>query len=142
MGLERILIPDQDGDRPRWAPDGKRFAFLSNKEGGSQVWIADFDAAAGAVTGVHKLTTSRLRLAANSGRRTAKTFSSCRMFIPNATARRPTSKPAMRRKLEEHEKSKVKALIFDRLLYRHWNAYKEGKRSHIFVVEVPSRLRA
>ena len=28
--------------------------------------------------------------------------------------------------------SKVKALIFDHLLYRHWNAYKEGKRTHIF----------
>ena len=55
-GSERVLIADQDGDRPRWAPDGKRFAFLSNKEGGSQVWIADFDSAAGAVTGVHKLT--------------------------------------------------------------------------------------
>ncbi len=39
---ERILIPDQDGDRPRWAPDGKRFAFISNKEGGSQVWVARF----------------------------------------------------------------------------------------------------
>jgi Tol biopolymer transport system component len=44
---ERVLIADQDGDRPRWAPDGKRFAFLSNKDGGSQVWIADFDGAAG-----------------------------------------------------------------------------------------------
>src|SRR3954454_16871003 len=22
---ERMLIADQDGDRPRWAPDGKRF---------------------------------------------------------------------------------------------------------------------
>ena len=37
-GTERVLIPDQDGDRPRWAPDGKRFAFISNKEGGSQIW--------------------------------------------------------------------------------------------------------
>ncbi len=53
---ERVLIADQDGDRPRWAPDGKRFAFISKKDGGSQVWIADFDGGAGTVTGVHKLT--------------------------------------------------------------------------------------
>src|SRR5882672_2700384 len=53
---ERVLIADQDGDRPRWAPDGKRFAFLSNKDGGSQVWIAGFDGAAGKVTGVYKWT--------------------------------------------------------------------------------------
>src|SRR5579862_9496827 len=53
---EHILISDQDGDRPRWSPDGKRFAFLSNKEGGSQVWIADFDNGAGTVSGVHKFT--------------------------------------------------------------------------------------
>src|ERR1700740_893597 len=52
---ERILIADQDGDRPRWAPDGKRFAFISNKEGGSQVWIAGFDGASGTVTEVEQL---------------------------------------------------------------------------------------
>src|ERR1035438_4348188 len=27
-GQEREIIADQDADRPRWAPDGKRFAFL------------------------------------------------------------------------------------------------------------------
>src|SRR5258705_4600595 len=47
---ERVLIADQDGDRRRWAPDGKRFAFISTKEGGSQVWIAEFDGGAGSVT--------------------------------------------------------------------------------------------
>ena len=55
-GQEREIISDQDADRPRWAPDGKRFAFLSTKEGGSQVWIADFDGAAGTVTGNAQLT--------------------------------------------------------------------------------------
>jgi hypothetical protein len=50
-GPERVLIADQDGDRPRWAPDGKRFAFISNKDGGSQIWVAGFDGTTGAVTG-------------------------------------------------------------------------------------------
>src|SRR5579862_5063046 len=40
---EREIIAAQDAARPRSSPDGKRFAFLSTKEGGSQVWIADFD---------------------------------------------------------------------------------------------------
>jgi dipeptidyl aminopeptidase/acylaminoacyl peptidase len=40
------------------------------------------------------------------------------------------------KKLAETAKSKVKAMIFTRLLYRHGNAFKEGKRSHIFVIPV------
>src|ERR1700676_4627177 len=55
-GQEREIFADQDADRPRWAPDGKHFAFLSTKEGGSQVWIADFDGTAGNVTAVNRLT--------------------------------------------------------------------------------------
>ena len=45
------------------------------------------------------------------------------------------------KKLDEVKNSKVKALIFTHLLYRHWNAYKEGKRTHFFVVPAPSTVQ-
>src|SRR5204862_5267143 len=35
---------------------------------------------------------------------------------------------------EELKTSKVKAKIFTRLFYRHWNAFTEFKRSHLFVI--------
>ena len=35
---------------------------------------------------------------------------------------------------EELKKSKVKAKIFSRLFYRHWSAFTEFKRSHLFVI--------
>ncbi len=45
-------------------------------------------------------------------------------------------------RLAEANNSKVKALIFDHLLYRHWNAYKQGRRSHILVLGVLPDLSA
>ena len=55
-GQEREIIADQDADRPRWAPDGKRFAFISTKQAGSQVWVADFDGTAATVSRTKRLT--------------------------------------------------------------------------------------
>src|SRR5207302_8803390 len=45
-----------------------------------------------------------------------------------------TDETCNKQKVDDAAKSKVKALVFTRLLFRHWNAYKEGKRSHIFVM--------
>ena len=131
---ERVLIADQDGDRPRWAPDGKRFAFISNKDGGSQVWIADFDDAAGKVTGVHRLTNIKTEASGELWSPDGKNILFVSDVYPECDGAPDAEAACNAKKVEEHEKSKVKALIFDRLLYRHWNAYKEGKRSHIFVV--------
>jgi dipeptidyl aminopeptidase/acylaminoacyl peptidase len=136
-GQEREIIADQDADRPRWAPDGKRFAFMSTKEGGWQVWIADFDGAAGAVTGVHKLTSIATEAGGELWSPDGKHILFTSDVYPECNLHDEGEIVCNEAKLAEASKSKVKALIFDRLLYRHWNAYKEGKRSHIFVVDVP-----
>jgi dipeptidyl aminopeptidase/acylaminoacyl peptidase len=130
---EREIITDQDADRPRWAPDGKRFAFISTKEGGSQVWIADFEGVAGKVASVYRLTSIATEASGELWSPDGKNILFTSDVYPECDVRRGDKEECNAKKLEEAEKSKVKALIFDHLLYRHWNAYQEGKRTHIFV---------
>jgi dipeptidyl aminopeptidase/acylaminoacyl peptidase len=135
---EREIIGDQDADRPRWAPDGKRFAFVSTKEGGSQVWIAEFNGAAGTVTGVQKLTSIVTEAGGELWSPDGKNILFTSDVYPECDGSANVEAECNAKKLKEREQSKVKALIFDHLPYRHWNAYKEGKRSHILVVSVPT----
>ena len=136
MTGERMIIADQDADRPRWSPDGKRFAFISTKENGSQVWIADVDSAAGAVTGVRRLTDIKSGAGGELWSPDGKNILFTSDVYPGCDNSPADEAACNAKRLEEWKESKVKALLFDRLLYRHWNAYKEGKRSHIFVVPV------
>ena len=141
MTKEREIIKDQDADRPRWAPDGKRFLFLSKKDGGSQVWIADFDSASGSVTGTHKLTSIATEADGPIWSPDGTNIAFTSDVYPECDGTPEQEQDCNAKKLAEVEKSPVKALIFTRLLYRHWNAYKEGKRTHIFVIEAPTSAK-
>ena len=137
-GQEKEIIADQDADRPRWAPDGKRFAFLSTKDGGSQVWTAEFDGAAGQVSAAHKLTSIATEASGELWSPDGKSILFTSDVYPECDGAPEAEIACNAKKLEQVEKSKVKAQIFTHLLYRHWNSYKEGKRTHIFVVGVPA----
>ena len=136
-GQEREIIADQDGDRPRWAPDGKRFAFLSTKELGSQVWIADFEGSSGTVTARHRLTSIATEAGDELWSPDGKNILFTSDTYPECDGPPEVEIACNAKKLKDVEQSKVKALIFERLLYRHWNAYKQGRRRHIFVIRVP-----
>ena len=135
-GESREIIADQDADRPRWAPDGKRFLFLSSKEGGQQVWIADFDGTTGTVTRKHRFTSLATEAEGPIWSPDGKNIVFVSSVDPACDGAPQEEQACNARKLDEAAKSKVKAQIFTRLLYRHWNAYQEGRRSHIFVMTI------
>jgi dipeptidyl aminopeptidase/acylaminoacyl peptidase len=141
-GTEREIIADQDADRPRWAPDGKRFAFLSNKEDGSQIWIAEFDGTNGTVASIHRLTSIATEAGGELWSPDGRNILFTSDVYPECEGAPEAETECNANKLKEAEQSKVKAMIFTHLLYRHWNAFKEGKRTHIFVTraELPVQV--
>ncbi len=96
----------------------------------------EFDGAAGTIAGVHKLTSIATEAGGELWSPDGKNILFTSDVYPECDGAPADEAACNAKKLEATEKSKVKALIFDRLLYRHWNAYKEGKRSHILVVAI------
>jgi len=129
-GVARQLPPTPAGESGgRWSPDGKSYLFLSATEGSSQVWISGFDSASGMPNGAPKKITSISSEADGAiwspdGKNivfTSEVFPGCMDDACNKFSD------------QERANSKVKAMVFEHLLFRHWNHYSAGKRSHLFV---------
>jgi len=117
-------------ERGRFSPDGKKVAFLSARDGGSQVWVQDFDAANGQLSGEAK------RISNISTEADGLLWSGDGKTIVFASSVYPDCADDACNQKRDAEKaaSKVKAQIFTHLMYRHWNRYLTGKRSHLFSI--------
>ncbi|HEY0077516.1 MAG TPA: S9 family peptidase [Pyrinomonadaceae bacterium] len=114
----------QSSSSPRWSPDGTRLAFVSSREGGQQLWT--IEVASGKLTRITNISTGADNpVWSPDGKWLAFTSS----VYPECT-----TEECNRERVEKAASSKVTAKITDRLLFRHWNAWQEGKRSHVFVV--------
>jgi Tol biopolymer transport system component len=132
-GESRQLTFDASGETGgRWSRDGKKILFVSPRGGSSQVWIADFDPTTQTLTGEARKVTSISTEADGAmwfpdGKRilfVSEVYPDC------------DSDSCNKARDEQRAKSQVKAMIFTRLFYRHWNHYTSFKRSHLFVASV------
>jgi dipeptidyl aminopeptidase/acylaminoacyl peptidase len=116
---KQITSGDRSATTPRWSPDGKKIAFATN----NQIWMMDPD-------GGHKEQVTKLSSGAAQ-----PVWSPDSKWIAFLSDVYPdcTDDNCNKRKDEAADKSKVKAHLTDRLLYRHWVEWRDVKRTHVFV---------
>jgi dipeptidyl aminopeptidase/acylaminoacyl peptidase len=124
-GLRQLTTHEASDTNARWMPDGKSFVFLSTRGGSSQVWQQPI--AGGEAQQLTKLPLDVDNLQVfPDGKRLAFTLE----VYPDLAADQAIEGTAKRD--AEREKSKVKARVYDTLFFRHWDAWEDGKRSHVF----------
>lgn len=122
--LRRLTNHPATDASPLWAADGRSVWFLSNRSGSMQVWKTPVDGGEAApVTnlsldvGSFAVSPDHTRLAVG-----LEVFPDCASLECTTT------------RLKEREARKATGQLFDRLFIRHWDAWADGRRSHIFVV--------
>jgi dipeptidyl aminopeptidase/acylaminoacyl peptidase len=142
----RDLTPGEHKDSsPAWSPDGKRLAFVSDREKGQQLWILPFEEGGEAY-----------RVTEGDGGVSNPIWAPDSVRI--AFARSVVVSPHWDGDLndlkgDEKEKDRIahgrtyglingrsSARIETTLLYRHWDHWREMKRSHLFIMDTATKV--
>ncbi len=105
---------------PRWSPDGKHIAYAS----GGQIWTMEND-------GDDKEQVTKISTGAGN-----PVWSPDGEWIAFNSDVYPecTSEECNKTEEDKAENTKMKAKVAERLLFKHWNEWRDRKRSHVFVI--------
>ena len=124
-----FVAGEKSENTPRFSQNGRVLTFISSRDGDPQVYVANADG-----SNVRKVTSLAMGvepplIVSADGSRVAfvsDVYPACRDEACNAKEK------------EQNEKNPVKARHISRLLYRHWDSWRENVRHHVFVTEVES----
>jgi dipeptidyl aminopeptidase/acylaminoacyl peptidase len=128
IGLKQLTShPENDSD-PTWAADSKSVFFLSTRGGSSQVWRIAVDGGEPVQVTKSPVDVGSFVLSRDGTQVAfaADTFPDCGTL------------ECTQQRLEAKAKSKTSGRIYDRLLFRHWDTWSDGRRSHLFVQKLTS----
>jgi dipeptidyl aminopeptidase/acylaminoacyl peptidase len=118
--MKQLTNGDRSSSAPRWSPDGQKIAFTT----GGQIWVMDAD-------GDDKEQVTKISTGA-----AGPVWSPDGKWIAFTSDVYPdcNDDDCNKKRDEKAENSKVKAHIVTRLLYKHWDEWRDVKRTHVFVV--------
>ncbi len=122
----RMTSGEKRDTDPRFAPDGRRLAFLSNRDGSSQIWtlnLAGGDAA--------KATSFPTEVNGFTWSPDGKWFLITSDVFPECA-----DTACLEKTLRARAAAKVRARVAERLLFRRWDSWKDGTRTHVWKMPV------
>lgn len=138
------LIPSTGGDpvrltnahkhdrHPRWSPDGKWIAFESNRSSSYQIYLTSPDGGE-----PKQLTDISTEASQAIWSPDGKYLAFVSAVFPEFSDKPYKESDVLnKQKQDDRDKSKVKARVFTKLLYRHWDSWVDNKRQHIFVIPI------
>lgn len=130
-GPPRQLTNTTKKDRhPRWSPDGRHVLFESSRSGDNQIWVIGVDGGEARQL-THISTEASGALWSPDGQKIAFVSAVWPEFSDKPYAE---SNAANKKKKDEVANNPVKARVFTKLFFRHWDDWVEDKRQHLFVM--------
>jgi dipeptidyl aminopeptidase/acylaminoacyl peptidase len=122
--LRQLTTSPENDSNPRWGLDSKTIWFLSSGSGSSQVWKIAID---GSET--QQITNLPIDVANLIVAPDGKYIAFSAEVFPDCNSIETTKK-----KLDEIKNRKTTGRIYDHIFVRHWDAWEDGRRSHLFVM--------
>ncbi len=120
----RLTTHPADDSDPRWSPDGEFVYFLSSRSGSSQVWTLPVHGGEARPVTDLPLDVGNLVLS-----RDGKLLAFTMEMFPDCETPACT-----KQRLDEIAGRKHSARVYESLFVRHWDTWKDGRRSHLFVM--------
>jgi len=121
--LRRLTSSKSSDTVPRWSPDGRTIAFVSNRGGSSQIWTIDPAGGEAIRRSDFPVDVDNVQWSPDGTR-----FAFSAEVYPDCADLQCAAK-----RDKEKEENPVKARVYTKLMIRHWDTWEDGKRSHIFV---------